>query len=156
MTGEIVLHRSNSQAMSTLNIQRTNLYPQKPYLNSMPSHFGEEFDPDFAPLPTSASDLPDLNIWILKFGISVLEIWASRRSPTQLSRWCHQSIYSELVRGVGTVNEVGKIRKLYRCEPLDGISEATLTVKFEKRVRALVLRFEGVDKRWLCTSLTLL
>lgn len=156
MAGEIVLHRSNSQAMSTLNIQRTNLYPQKPYLNSMPSHFGEEFDPDFAPLPTSASDLPDLNIWILKFGISVLEIWASRRSPTQLSRWCHQSIYSELVRGVGTVNEVGKIRKLYRCEPLDGISEATLTVKFEKRVRALVLRFEGVDKRWLCTSLTLL
>lgn len=156
MTGEIVLHRSNSQAMSTLNIQRTNLYPQKPYLYSMPSHFGEEFDSDFAPLPTSASDLPDLNIWILKFGISVLEIWASRRSPTQLSRWCHQSIYSELVRGVGTVNEVGKIRKIYRCEPLDGISEATLTVKFEKRVRALVLRFEGVDKRWLCTSLTLL
>lgn len=142
--------------MSTLNIQRTNLYPQKPYLYSMPSHFGEEFDPDFAPLPTSASDLPDLNIWILKFGISVLEIWASRRSPTQLSRWCHQSIYSELVRGVGTVSEVGKIRKIYRCEPLDGISEATLTVKFEKRVRALVLRFEGVDERWLCTSLTLL
>ena len=142
--------------MSTLNIQRTNLYPQKPSLYSMPSHFGEEFDPDFAPLPTSASDLPDLNIWILKFGISVLEIWASRRSPTQLSRWCHQSIYSELVRGVGTVSEVGKIRKIYRCEPLDGISEATLTVKFEKRVRALVLRFEGVDKRWLCTSLTLL
>lgn len=142
--------------MSTLNIQRTNLYPQKPYLYSMPSHFGEEFDPDFAPSPTSASDLPDLNIWILKFGISVLEIWASRRSPTQLSRWCHQSIYSELVRGVGTVSEVGKIRKIYRCEPLDGISEATLTVKFEKRVRALVLRFEGVDKRWLCTSLTLL
>ena len=142
--------------MSTLNIQRTNLYPQKPYLYSMPSHFGEEFDPDFAPLPTSASDLPDLNIWILKFGISVLEIWASRRSPTQLSRWCHQSIFLYIFRGVGTVSEVGKIRKIYRCEPLDGISEATLTVKFEKRVRALVLRFEGVDKRWLCTSLTLL
>jgi len=142
--------------MSILQVQAPHHSPQRPFLYSTPSHFGEEFDPDFAPTPTSASELPNLDIWTLKFGISVLEILASRRSPAQLSRWCHQSIYAELVKKVGSVSEVGRVRKVYRCEPLDGISESTITVKFEKRIRALVMRFEGVDKRWLCTSLTLL
>jgi hypothetical protein len=33
---------------------------QEPLLYSMPSNFGEDFDPEFAPEPTSASDLPEL------------------------------------------------------------------------------------------------
>ncbi|MEK6648085.1 MAG: Rv3235 family protein [Actinomycetota bacterium] len=129
---------------------------QKPLLYSIPSNFGEEFDSEFAPRPTSASDLPDLPTWALKFGMSVLEIWAAKRQPAQLSRWCHRSIYADLVKKVGSQTEVGRIRKLYQCEPLDGISESTITVRFNSRVRCLVLRFEGVDHRWLCTSLTLL
>lgn len=129
---------------------------RKPLLYTMPSQFGEEFDPEFAPQPTSASQLPNLQIWTLKFGVSVLEIWAAKRQPAQLSRWCHHAIYSELVRKVGSQKVVGRIRRLHQCEPLDGISESTITVKFEKRVRSIALRFEGVDHRWLCTSLTLL
>lgn len=132
------------------------LIDQKPLLYSMPSNFGDEFDPEFAPQPTSASDLPNLQTWTLKFGMSVLEIWAAKRQPAQLSRWCHRSIYTDLVKKVGSQSEVGKIRKLHQCEPLDGISESTITVRFNSRVRALALRFEGVDHRWLCTSLTLL
>jgi len=31
-----------------------------------------------------------------------------------------------------------------------------VTLRFNDRVRSLVLRFEGVDKRWLCTELALL
>lgn len=129
---------------------------RKPLLYSMPTQFGEEYDPEFAPQPTSASDLPDLRIWTLKFGVSVLEIWAAKRQPAQLARWCHHTIYSELVGKVGSQQEVGRIRKLHQCQPLDGISESTITVRFEKRVRSIALRFEGVDHRWLCTSLTLL
>jgi hypothetical protein len=129
---------------------------QKPFLYSIPTNFGEDFDPDFSPQPTSASDLPDLRTWTLKFGISVLEIWAAKRQPAQLSRWCHHTIYTDLVKKVGSQEEVGRIRKLYQCEPLDGISESTITVRFKSRVRSVALRFEGVDHRWLCTSLTLL
>lgn len=129
---------------------------REPMLYSMPTQFGEEYDPEFAPQPTSAAQLPDLRIWTLKFGVSVLEIWAAKRQPAQLSRWCHHTIYSELVKKVGSQQEVGRIRKLHQCQPLDGISESTITVRFEKRVRSMVLRFEGVDHRWLCTSLTLL
>jgi len=130
--------------------------PQKPLLYSIPSNFGEEFDPEFAPQPTSANELPELRTWTLKFGVSVLEIWAAKRQPAQLSRWCHHTVYADLVKKVGSQEDVGRIRKLYQCEPLDGISESAITVRFKSRVRSMAMRFEGVDHRWLCTSLNLL
>lgn len=129
---------------------------RQPLLYSVPSNFGEEYDPEFAPQPTSANDLPELRTWILKFGVSVLEIWAAKRQPAQLARWCHPVVYGELTRKVGSQKEVGHIRKLHQCQPLDGISESAITVRFNQRVRSMALRFEGVDHRWLCTSLTLL
>lgn len=129
---------------------------RQPLLYSIPTNFGEDFDPEFAPRPTSAGDLPELHVWTLKFAMSVLEIWAAKRQPGQLARWCHHTIYSQLVTQVGSLREVGRIRKLHLCQPLDGICESALTVRFDNRIRSLALRFEGVDHRWLCTSLTLL
>lgn len=127
-----------------------------PMLYSLTSTFGEEFDPDFAPQPTSASELPELEAWTFKFAVSVLEIWAAKRQPNQLARWCHHAIYGELVRKVGSQKSVGHVRKLHSCQPLDGISESALTVRFDDRIRSMAMRFEGIDHRWLCTSLTLL
>ena len=129
---------------------------QKAFLFRTPSSFGENYDPDFAPQPTSASELPELHTWTLKFVVSVLEIWAGKRQPTQLARWCHQKIYAELTRNVGSQKEVGRVRALHQSEPLDGICESTVTVRYGGRLRSLVIRFEGIDKRWLCTALTLL
>ena len=129
---------------------------QRPMLYSIPTQFGEDFDPEFAPRPTSTSDLPELHAWTLKFATSVLEIWAAKRQPGQLARWCHHVIYADLVAKVGSMHDVGRIRKLHICQPLDGICEIALTVRFDDRMRSLAIRFEGVDHRWLCTSLTLL
>lgn len=137
-----------------LNVEKNIV--QKPLLYSIPSNFGEDYDPEFAPQPTSSEDLPELHMWALKFATSVLEILAAKRQPAQLARWCHHTIYSQLIAKVGTLNEVGRIRKLHTCQPLDGISEIALTVRFGDRIRSLAIRFEGVDHRWLCTSLTLL
>lgn len=136
------------------NVQKS--IKQEPLLYSLPSNFGEDFDPEFAPQPTSASGLPDLRLWTLKFATSVLEIWAAKRQPAQLARWCHHTIYSQLTTKVGSQKDVGRIRKLHQCQPLDGICESALTVRFDDRIRSLAIRFEGVDHRWLCTSLTLL
>jgi hypothetical protein len=129
---------------------------QSPLLYSTPSNFGEDYDPEFAPQPTSASGLPELRIWTLRFATSVLEILAAKRQPAQLARWCHHTIYSQLTANVGSLQNVGRIRKLHQCQPLDGICESALTVRFDDRIRSLAIRFEGVDHRWLCTSLTLL
>ncbi len=133
-----------------------SVFERKPLLYAVPTRFNEEYDPDFSPQPTSASELPDIAQWALKFGTSVLEIWAGKRQPAQLARWCHRGIYPDLVKAVGSESHVGKIRKLHQTQPLDGICETMITVRFEDRIRALVIRFEGVDHRWLCTCLTLL
>jgi hypothetical protein len=129
---------------------------QKARLYLIPSTFDDEFDPDFSPQPTSASDLPELHEWTMRFVVSVLEIWAGRRSPSQLTRMCHRKIFTELHARAGTMKEVGKLRTIHQSEPLDGICESVVTVRYGERLRALSVRFEGVDNRWLCTALDLL
>ena len=134
----------------------TEIPAQKGKLYLVPSTFGEEFDPDFAPVPCSAADLPELHAWTTKFAICTLEIWAGRRQPAQLAQWTHRVIYTRLLKQAGSQKEVGKIRTIKQCEPIDGVCESTITVRYGHRLRAMVIRFEGVDGRWLCTALDLL
>lgn len=129
---------------------------QKARLYLVPTRHGDEFEPGDEPVPTSTLDLPDINIWTMKFAVSVIEIWAGRRQPAQLISHCHRYIYMQLLKGVGSQNEIGKIRTIHQNEPLDGICESTITVRYGDRLRALVIRFEGVNKKWLCTELKLL
>lgn len=131
-------------------------YKQSAKLYLVPTPFGDEYDPDFAPVPTSASELPELHTWTMRFAVSILEIWAGRRSPSQVTRMCHRKVFAELVAQSNSQKNVGRIRTLHQSEPLDGICESVITVRFEDRLRALVIRFEGVDGRWLCTELRLL
>ncbi len=130
--------------------------PQVARLYLVPSTFGEEIEPDELPIPSSATDLPELHQWTMKFIVSVLEIWAARRQPAQLIRSCHRVIYLELLRKTGSQSEIGKIKSIHQSEPLDGICESTVTVRYGNRLRAIVIRFEGVDGHWLCTALRLL
>jgi len=129
---------------------------QSAKLYLIPSNFGEEFEPGFEPIPTSASELPALHSWTMKFAVSVVEIWAGRRQPAQLISRCHRQIYLQLLKQVGSQKEIGRIRTIHQSEPLDGICESTITVRYGDRLRAMVIRFEGVDQRWLCTELRLL
>lgn len=129
---------------------------QKAKLYLIPSTFGEDYDPGDEPVPTSTADLPDVHAWTMKFAVSVVEIWAGRRQPAQLNRWCHRAIYNELLKKTGSQKEIGRIRTIHQNEPLDGICESTITVRYGHRLQAMVIRFEGVDGRWLCTALSLL
>ena len=129
---------------------------KKPRLYLVPSTFGEEFDAGFAPQPTSAASLPEIKPLIHQFIHNVLEIWAGRRSSQQLQTVCHYTIYSQLQHATGSLPEIGRVRKTRITEPLDGICEATVTVRFGDRLRVVAIRFEGLDGRWLCTCLTLI
>jgi Family of unknown function (DUF6459) len=129
---------------------------QKPRLYLIPSTFGEEYDAEFAPKPTSASDLPDIRELIFQFIHSVVEIWAGRRTASQVQAMCHHLIFADLQRKAGQLKLVGKIRKIKVTEPLDGISETTVTIRYGDRLRVVAIRFEGLDGRWLCTALTLI
>ena len=131
-------------------------FEQKAKLFLVPSTFGEDLEPDEMPIPTSASELPDIHTWTMKFVVSVIEVWAGRRQPAQLIHWVHRVIYMELLKSSGSQKEIGKIKSIHQSEPLDGICENTVLVRYGDRLRAVVIRFEGVDGRWLCTALQMI
>lgn len=132
------------------------LTPSKPPLYLVASTFGEEFDIEFSPKPTSATDLPDIHKLVSQFIHNVVEIWAGRRSASQVQAMCHHLIFTDLQKNAGQQELVGRVRKIIITEPLDGISESTVTVRYGDRLRVVAIRFEGLDQRWLCTALTLL
>ena len=137
-------------------LPRIEVPAQKAKLYITPSTFGESYDEDDQPQPTSAADLPELHAWTMRFAVAALEIWAGRRQPAQLHSWCHRVIYKDLVKAFGSVKGVGRIRAIHQSEPLDGLCESTITVRYGDRLRAMVIRFEGQDGRWLCTALNLI
>jgi len=129
---------------------------QPPRLYLSASTFGEEYDAEFAPEPTSAADLPNIQELTQQFIHNVLEIWAGRRSASQVQAMCHHLIFADLQRKAGHQDQVGRIRKIKVTQPLDGISESTVTVRYGERLRVVAIRFEGLDHRWLCTALNLI
>jgi len=129
---------------------------KKPPLYLVPTTFGEEFDAAFAPQPTSASDLPAIEPLIQQFVHNLVEVWAGRRSALQLQSICHYKLFNEVQKSAGSLKEVGRVRKFRVTQPLDGVCEATVTVRFGERLRVIAIRFEGLDGRWLCTSLSLI
>ena len=139
--------------------------PPKQDLNSIPTKLylvptldnleGESPDPEFLPQPSPLTDLPDITSWVKRYVIGVIEIWSARRSASQLVRWSHRKVFKQL-EAPSPLTKNAKIRKIYISQPIEGVIEATVTLKVVERVRSLSLRFEGVDKRWLCTEMLLI
>ena len=129
---------------------------KKTPLYLVPTTFGEEFDAAFAPQPTSTSALPAIDPLIQQFVHNLVEVWAGRRSALQLQSICHYTIFNEVQKSSGALKEVGRVRKFRITQPLDGVCEATVTLRFGERLRVVAIRFEGLDGRWLCTSLSLI
>ena len=131
-------------------------YHRSNKLYLVPTTHGESYDPDFAPNPSPLADLPNLERWTLTYVVSAIEIMAGRRPVQQLSRSTHRFTYNSLLRNIGSVTELPKIRSIHRNQPIEGVVELTAILSFKDRVRALIARFEGVDRKWLCTELELL
>ena len=130
--------------------------PQKAKLFTHATTFGEVFEEDDYPTPTSTCELPDIRTWTMSLAVNSLEIIAGRRQPAQIAMRLHRVTYVELLALVGGVNEVGRVATIHQSHPFDGIVESALTVRFKERTRAMVIRAEGLDGKWLCTSLSLI
>jgi hypothetical protein len=130
--------------------------PQSALLFTTPSFFGDNFDDDDRPEPTPTSELPDIRLWTMSLAVSALEVFAGRRNPAQLAVRLHRVVYSDLLISAGLSKEIGKVIRIHQDFPLDGIAESSLIIKFKERMRAMVIRAEGIDGRWLCTALELM
>ncbi|MEY3128632.1 MAG: hypothetical protein RIS06_1188 [Actinomycetota bacterium] len=90
------------------------------------------------------------------FIIKIIEVWAGRRSISQMTRNCHRSVLRRITELATPTTKSCQIRKIYIAQPIEGVLEITVTLRVLDRVRSLSLRVEGVDKRWICTDLNLL
>lgn len=122
----------------------------------IPSDFGEEFDPNFSPTPTPQEELPEISSWVRQFTVRLLEILSARRSPHQLARWTHRATFNTLLTKTKSFTLPPKIIRVHLRQPLESLAEVTVILQYQSRTRALVMRFEGVDRRWLCTVVELL
>lgn len=128
--------------------------PEKLYL--VPTTHGENYDPDFSPQPSSSRDLPDAQNWTRAYVIRVIEILGKRRALLQIARNTHRHTYNNIANRIGIFKETPRVKRIHLSSPIDGVNEVVAILSFPKRTRALILRFEGVDGRWLCTEFELL
>ena len=143
----------NQPKQAPIFANKTKLY----LVPTIDTEFGNEWShPKFSSTPSNLTDLPDINEWSESFVITIIEIWSGRRGVMQLANNCHRSVINKLIKQGKELDNTCRIRKIYLNQPIEGVIEATVTLRIKERVRSLILRFEGVDKRWVCTELNLL
>ena len=87
---------------------------------------------------------------------AIMETLTGRRPVTQLVRWLTTDVYEELEVNIDADRSrvwAGRLRRLIVSEPADGVAEVTAVVERGPRTRALALRMEGRDGRWVVTAL---
>jgi hypothetical protein len=125
--------------------------------------FGARDDEEFGRQPTRAQLLPEPHALVARLSQAIVEVISGQRPAPQLIRHTSPTIYSVLARQslvAGRRRTPGArrpavVRRIRLCEPADGIVEACAVVVSHGRVRALALRLEGLDGRWLVTALTI-
>lgn len=106
--------------------------------------------------PTPTRDLPDPMAWSARLAQAIAEIRAGFRPPQQLTRWTTRSVLDELRRSHASARDRTptsvRVRSVHAGQPADGVVEATAIVTRGSRSRALALRLEGWDGKWVCVS----
>jgi hypothetical protein len=115
----------------------------------------EDEDRDFAPQPTTRSELPDPREWAGRLVQAIVEVIAGLRPPAQLVRWTSAQVYDGVAARAHTRRRGeprARLTSVHVCEPADGIAEVSAVVQRGARSRAVALRIEGLDGRWQCTA----
>lgn len=119
-------------------------------------------DDDAGPRPTPRHDLPDPAPIVHRLAQAFVEVMAGLRPPQQVSRWTSPEVYAVLcrrsvvaARRPKTSHRPARVRRVRIQEPADGVVEASAVVVHHDRVRAMAIRVEGIERRWVVTVLQL-
>lgn len=115
-------------------------------------------EPDDEPDPGGLDHLPDPRRWSALLAQAVVEILAGRRPAGQVVRWTDRDVFERIARSAPRRAErVGgtpvRVRRVRVSTSVDGTVEAVAVVDDGTRCRALAMRLEGLQRRWLCTAL---
>lgn len=105
--------------------------------------------------------------WARRFVQAAVEIVGGDRPVSQLLRWTTPDVYADLHRrallvgragghqpGLSRVQQVRPlVQSVHPCFVTHEVVEAGVHVRYGERSRALAVRFERRDQRWVCTAL---
>ncbi|NED97311.1 hypothetical protein G1H11_18595 [Phytoactinopolyspora alkaliphila] len=97
--------------------------------------------------------------WCARFAVWAVEALYGQRALSQLLRWTSSDVYASLseraVRRRVSAAATPSVRSLRVCDVRPQVFEAAVVIQEGPRARALAMRFEMRDRRWLCTALDL-
>ncbi|WP_051247956.1 Rv3235 family protein [Nocardioides halotolerans] len=131
----------------------------------LPGPTGSRAVADVVPIEPHQRDR--LEVWVHRFVQASVEIVGGDRPASQLLRWTTGSVYADLHRrallvaragghlpGTGRVQPVRPhVESVHASFVSPTVAEASARVRYGARSRALALRFENRDERWLCTAM---
>lgn len=137
------------------------LVPDPPQLPlELPSHRRRRDQVSFAPQRFRSSALPPLTPFAEGYAKAAAEVLTGHRGVELLAP--HTTMATmEWIRSLAPASPATRrttlsapvILQVITCEVLDGVCEATAIVRRGPRVRAMTLRFVGLDRRWQCSHL---
>lgn len=106
---------------------------------------------------TPDEELPDPRQWSARLIHAIMEIRTGRRPLHQLTRWTSHDVFVALADGIAASSKgrspARTVAGLRVTRPASGVAEVSAVLVAADRSRAIALRLEGWDGRWLCTSL---
>ena len=116
--------------------------------------------PDCSRAPrTISSDLPEPTVWVTHMAQALIEVMTGARPAPQVIRWTTPEVYAGLARrNAASKRRTAQtrraiVRRVRICEPAQGVVEACAVVVDNGRVRAIAMRLDAVDRRWVVSQL---
>lgn len=135
-----------------------SLAPPAP-TNASSQVWPDDDDEPATPAP-DVERLPDPRRWTALLAQAVVEILAGRRPPAQVVRWTDPEIYERIRRSApatpsGPHGAPVRVRRVRVSTTPEGIVEAVAVIDDGHRCRAMAVRLEPLQRRWMCTALDL-
>ena len=133
-------------------------------LPAPPDH-GPPRTPELDPTRRSRSERPEdteVRAWAARFAQAVTEAVSGLRPTTQLLRWTSHDVFRDLDRRAQLLRRAAgparrpvrpQVRSVHVFRPDERTAEVSVHIRHGHRSRALALRLERRDHRWVCTAL---
>lgn len=117
-------------------------------------------DREFDRRPTPVWELPDPKTATARIAQILIDVMVGQRPVSQLNSVTNAAVRANVLRAVAALPpsplatrarlQVASVRVTI---PGPGIVEASAVIRGTHRSRAMALRLEGLDGRWMCTAL---
>jgi hypothetical protein len=132
---------------------------------SIPPDHGPPRTPELDSSRRSRTERPEddeVRAWAARFAQAVVESVNGLRPVTQLVRWTSQDVFRDLDRRAQLLRRAAgatrrpirpHVRSVHVFRPDERTAEVSVHLRHGHRSRALAMRLERRDDRWVCTAI---